>query len=586
MNKFILLRDGKGIVQLIVPPEKIQLWEELNALSLESVLDVSGKVVRRPPGNENPNMPTGEIELEVEVVESIVPSAKKLPFYLNEIKHSDAKEQLRLKHRYLDLRRSTMQKNIRFRSELVANIRYFLIQNGFLDVETPTLFRRTPGGAREFVVPTRNCGKFYSLVQSPQQFKQLLMVGGFEKYFQIAKCYRDEGARPDRQPEFTQVDIELAFTDRRKVMDLIEALIREAWPSTEKWPHLPQLQPGPFPVMTYDQVINDYGTDKPDLRFDSPIKDVTESFRRHASDKFASKLGECEMKVVSFEVAEADERPSTSKLRAMEKDIRKSLPHLDPRESLVVSNFNMISDREFSSSLTNKFSREFAYEVIRSCNLGPKSLGFFVIAKRDLALNVAGRLRLATHKMLHAGEDTARDYKFLWVQDFPMFVPRDAEESSPSSSQVAIESAHHPFTQPHPEDMGLMKSDPLAARSLHYDLVLNGWEIGGGSIRINDPELQRVVLKDILEEDVGQLGHLLEAFSYGCPPHGGIALGLDRLCAIMCGADSIRDVIAFPKGGEGRDPMSRAPANISQDDQLFYHIKIDDKNTETNRDGR
>jgi len=594
-----LLRDdgSNSRLQLIVPPDKKSLWLKLNTLTLESVLDVRGKIVKRPETNINPHMSTGEVELEVESIECMVPSATQLPFYPSKTKHIDANEQLRMKHRYLDLRRPQMQNNIRFRSKLVADIRRYLTDNGFLDIETPTLFRRTPGGAREFVVPTHHRGKFYSLVQSPQQFKQLLMVGGFEKYFQIAKCYRDEGARPDRQPEFTQVDIELAFTDRSRVLDLIEGLVRHIWPSPESWPHLPPLPETPhsadrhFPVITYQEAMENYGTDKPDLRFGSPIIDLTEAMRHSALESFASKvpLEECVMKLVTITAAEdeGDDLPSISQLRNLEKLIRQSLPHLDKNDTLIVANFNMKSECEINSTMMKNFVPGFAHKVIHhgqrdGGSLTRSSVGFFVLAKRDLALNVAGRLRTSLAKLVKKDLFSKNDkFQFLWVQDFPMFLPKEVEEHSAGTvlkksdaSSCQIESAHHPFTQPHPEDIDLIRERPLEARSLHYDLVLNGWEVGGGSIRINDPELQREVLEDILKEDVGQLDHLLEAFSYGCPPHGGIALGLDRLCALLCGADSIRDVIAFPKGGEGKDPMSKAPASITQEDKQFYHIDI------------
>jgi len=564
MDKFLVLRDGRGTVQLVVPDDKQSLWSDLNQATLESVLDISGTVIKRPEGQENLAMDTGRVEVAVDTIEALVPSVKKLPFYISD-RQGDANERLRMTHRYLDLRRPVMQRNLRTRSELVTKIRQFLTDHDFLDIETPTLFRRTPGGAREFVVPTRHPGKFYSLVQSPQQFKQLLMVGGFEKYFQIAKCYRDEGARPDRQPEFTQVDVEMAFTDRQGVMDMVEALLRHSWPAS-----LPPLPQGPFEVRSYDECMQKYGSDKPDLRFDNPIRDVTPSMRRFASGSFRAKVpvDDCCMKVVAFDAG--DLKPTTATMRAMEKEVRKQM-HVAEGEVLIVSNFSLKSECEILSSLSKRLEGAFAHDVIYKLNLKPTTVGFFVIAKRpDLALDAAGRLRLALTKQLIELDPT--DFKFLWVQDFPMFLPKEDEVANGAK----VESAHHPFTQPHPDDIKLLESDPLAARSLHYDLVLNGTEVGGGSIRINDPKLQKFVLSEVLGEDVSQLSHLLEAFSYGCPPHGGIALGLDRLAAILCNADSIRDVIAFPKGGEGKDPMSHAPAEINPEDQQLYHIKVVD----------
>ena len=565
MDKFMIIRDGRGTVQLIVPEERQSLWQQLNQAGLESVVDVTGLVIKRPPGQENPKMASGAVEVEIEDIKDIVFSDKNLPFLISD--HNDANEHLRMTHRYLDLRRPSLQRNLRLRSEIVMKIREFLMGHDFIDVETPTLFRRTPGGAREFVVPTRHAGKFYSLVQSPQQFKQLLMVGGIEKYFQIAKCYRDEGARPDRQPEFTQVDIEMAFTNRDGVMSMVEDLIRHCWPK-----QLPSLAEGKFEVKSYSECMKRYGSDKPDLRFENPILDLTESLRQFASESFSSKVDvkNCRLKVVAFD---SENAPSSGEMRALEKEVRKSVK-ADSSETLIVSNFSLKSSCEMVSSLVKKFDGRFAHEVISKAELGPNSCGFFVLAQQDLALNVAGRLRLELGKKLLNLDPL--DFKFLWVQDFPMFLPKEFEEGvNPNAdNERQIESAHHPFTQPHPEDVKLLDSDPLAVRSLHYDLVLNGSEVGGGSIRINDPKMQEFVLQNILGEDVSQLSHLLEAFTYGCPPHGGIALGLDRFIAILCQADSIRDVIAFPKGGEGKDPMSKAPAPIKPQDEELYHIKV------------
>ena len=435
-------------------------------------------------------------------------------------------------------------------------MRKFLTKNGFVDVETPTLTRRTPGGAREFVAPCHLApGKFYSLSQSPQQFKQLLMMGGVDRYFQVARCYRDETGRPDRQPEFTQVDVELSFTDRDGVMDLAEELVAASWPE-----RFPRPRP-PFKRMTYAEALEKFGTDKPDLRFNCEIRDVTailnvgEDFLRNVFSKG------CEAKCIYL--SPTNERAiSKTELKQMESTARG--PNSNYAGPLIISHFEVTKDCDLKSSLLKKCSSSTRKMFSDFVALSPGSHGYVVIAERTKALTVAGKLRTElAHRLL---EVDPTQFSFLWVIDFPLL------ERSQSGSR--LESTHHPFTRPRQEDLHLLDSDALAVRSDHYDLVLNGHEIAGGSMRIHDAALQERIISEFLGEDASALSHLIEALEYGCPPHGGIAFGLDRLVAVLVNASSIRDVIAFPKTAEGKDPLFRAPAEISAEEKDFYHIQV------------
>ncbi|XP_037082558.1 aspartate--tRNA ligase, mitochondrial-like [Pollicipes pollicipes] len=489
MGKFFTLRDGYGVTQLFLPEQDPALAQKVEALPLESVLQVTGAVRRRPDGQQNQQMTTGDVEVVVHDVAILNKPDRKLPFNIRSF--NKAKEALRLQYRYLDLRHPELQHNIRLRSQMVMDMREYLARDhGFIDVETPTLFKRTPGGAQEFVVPTRTAGRFYSLVQSPQQFKQLLVMGGLDRYFQIARCYRDEGARPDRQPEFTQVDIELGFTTQLGIQSLVEGLLRRCWPLGDLVT--------PFPRITYAQAIAQYGSDKPDLRFGWKLTDVTSTLRACGSELLERELA----------------APGAAAV------------------ALVVPDGSC----HFSRSLR-------AQHAVRA---------------------LIGRLRVQMADRLEASGVAVRQAgpHLVWVVDFPLFVEEEGR----------LVSAHHPFTRPHQEDEHLVHSNPSEARSQHFDLVLDGWEIGGGSMRIHEPALQRHVLETVLGEDTAPLQHLLDALASGAPPHGGIALGLDRLVALVCGAQSIRDVIAFPKTSDGRDLMADAPSDISREEYDLYHL--------------
>uniref|UniRef100_A0AAQ5YEH3 Aminoacyl-transfer RNA synthetases class-II family profile domain-containing protein n=1 Tax=Amphiprion ocellaris TaxID=80972 RepID=A0AAQ5YEH3_AMPOC len=523
---FVILRDFSGLTQVLIPQEESasNLKAVLCDLTVESVVKVTGTVRRRPAGQENKTMPTGEIEVLAADVQ-VFNVCQKLPFEIKDfVKKS---ESLRMQYRYLDLRSSQMQKNLRLRSQLVMKMREYLCNvHGFVDVETPTLFKRTPGGAKEFVVPSREPGLFYSLPQSPQQFKQLLMVAGVDRYFQIARCYRDEGSKPDRQPEFTQVDVEMSFVDQAGIMSLVEGLLHHSWPA-EKGPIKV-----PFQVMKYEEAMRDYGVDKPDTRFSMKLIDLSDFFSSTEIEFLRSALSQPGGSVQTLCV---------------------------PSGAVRAKPFPVAENMLLSASVTDN--------LLKTTEAEPGDL-LLIAAGSVHTRPLLGNLRLQAAQLLESRGVSLRDHSafhFLWVVDFPLFVPKEDDPEE-------LESAHHPFTAALPEDAHLIYTEPHKVRGQHYDLVLNGCEIGGGSIRIHDASEQLHVLKNILKEDPSLLTHLLEALASGAPPHGGIALGLDRLVSIMVGAPSIRDVIAFPKSFRGHDLMSRAPDSVSEEELKPYHI--------------
>ncbi|XP_069890550.1 aspartate--tRNA ligase, mitochondrial isoform X4 [Dipodomys merriami] len=496
-NIFLVLRDFHGLVQVIIPQDEssASVKKILCEAPLESVVKVSGTVISRPPGQENPTMPTGEIEIKVKTAE-LLNACKKLPFEMKDfVKKTEA---LRLQYRYLDLRSSQMQYNLRLRSEVVMKMREYLCNlHGFVDIETPTLFKRTPGGAKEFLVPSREPGKFYSLPQSPQQFKQLLMVGGLDRYFQVARCYRDEGSKPDRQPEFTQiVDVSSVFR-KTEIRFLQDALSK------------PQ---GKAKAICVPEGVKHIKR-----------KDI-ESIKQFAADQFNQEV----------------------------------LPIF------------LKASRNWNSPVAKLVTEDQRLELIRLMEIQEEDIVLLTAGEHKKTCSLLGKLRLQCADLLETKGMVLRDpaqFSFLWVVDFPLFLPK---EESPTE----LESAHHPFTAPHPSDLHFLYTEPEKVRSQHYDLVLNGSEIGGGSIRIHDAQLQQYILATLLKEDVKLLSHLLQALDHGAPPHGGIALGLDRLMCLITGAPSIRDVIAFPKSFRGHDLMSSAPDSVPVEELRPYHIQV------------
>jgi aspartyl-tRNA synthetase len=533
---FIDLRDRSGIVQLVFHPENgAELFAAAERLRGEYVVSVSGDVVLRDAHNVNPELPTGEIELQATgmqlLAESLTP-----PFPLEDEVELD--ETLRLRHRTLDLRRRFMVEALVLRSDVVQTIRRGLDAEDFLEIETPILTRSTPEGARDFLVPARNApGNFYALPQSPQLFKQLLMIGGYERYFQIARCFRDEDLRADRQPEFTQLDLEMAFVDEDDVIDVNERLMAKVFEVGGL-----DIPPPPYLRMNYDEAMLRFGSDRPDTRFGLEITDVSDGLRSSEFKVFASVLGSGG--VVRAINAGKREVPR-SELDALT-DVAKRYG-----AGGLVWAF-VLEDGTWRSPIAKFLSSEEIAAVTAAVDASPGDLLLAVADKADTAAAALGALRLdlaARWDLVPAGR-----HDVLWVVDFPMF--------GYNSTEDRWDALHHPFTAPTGD-----LSDPGSLRSRAYDLVVDGWELGGGSIRINDPAVQSRVFEIIgMDEDEAQrrFGFLLEALRYGAPPHGGIAFGIDRVVALLAGRDSIRDVIAFPKTASGSDPLTGAPAPVDE----------------------
>ena len=532
---FIDLRDSSGAVQVVINDEKIAA--ELRA---EWCVLISGVVKTRPAGNENKDIPTGEIEVVCESLE-VLSEAAALPFPVDSGDIGNISEEVRLKYRYLDLRREGPAKNLRLRSKVTSAIREVMTEQDFLEIETPYLTRSTPEGARDFLVPVRlQPGSWYALPQSPQLFKQLLMVAGMERYYQIARCFRDEDFRADRQPEFTQLDIEISFADQSDVIAVAERVLTAVFKKVLNFNI-----PTPIPHMTYRDAMRDYGSDKPDLRFDSKIIDVTSFFKDTSFRVFqAEYVGAVVMpKGAATPRRELDAWQDWAKARGA-----KGLAYILVGE-----------DGSLSGPVAKNLSEKESSGIANVVGAKNGDAIFFAAGPTVASQNLLGAVRLEIGQRCNLIDEKA--WKFVWIVDAPMFEPVDAE--NPAAGWTAV---HHPFTGPKPEYAKTFDTNPQDALAYAYDIVLNGNEIGGGSIRIHQRDVQQRVFKTIglsQSEAESKFGFLLEAFNYGPPPHGGIALGLDRLCALLAGASSIREVIAFPKTASGGDPLTGAPTPIT-----------------------
>ncbi|MBI3430452.1 MAG: aspartate--tRNA ligase [Actinobacteria bacterium] len=528
---FIDLRDASGTVQVVIRDEAIA-----GALRAEWCLRIVGEVLERPSGNENTSIATGEIEVMGESVTVLSESAP-LPFPIDSGDESEINEEIRLRYRYLDLRRETPAHNLRLRSKVTSSIRRVMDDEEFLDIETPYLTRSTPEGARDFLVPVRlQPGNWYALPQSPQLFKQLLMVAGMEKYYQIARCFRDEDFRADRQPEFTQLDIEMSFIDQEDILGIAEKVLVKVWKEVIDFDI-----PLPIRRMTYADAMRDYGSDKPDLRFGVQIRELTSFF---SSTQF---------RVFQAPYVGAVAMPGGASSPRRELDDWQEWAKTRGAKGLAYILVN--ADGSLGGPVAKNLSEIELSGVAESAGANPGDAIFFAAGERVSSQNLLGAVRLEIGKRCNLIPEGK--WEFLWVLDAPMFEPTE------NGGWTAV---HHPFTGPKPEFAETFLDNPAGALAYAYDIVLNGTELGGGSIRIHDREMQKKVFKVIGlsdEEAHSKFGFLLEAFNFGPPPHGGIALGLDRVCALLTNSDSIREVIAFPKTASGGDPLTGAPTPIT-----------------------
>lgn len=546
---FVDIRDRSGIVQTVFDPAK-PCFETAKEIKPEYCVKITGIVRKRPAGTENTNIPTGEIEIFGENVE-ILNASKVPPFTIADEQNVD--ETLRLKYRYLDLRRDKMRENFILRHKMLKAVRDFFDANSFLEIETPMLIKSTPEGARDFIVPSRlNPGRFYALPQSPQLFKQLLMVSGFERYFQLARCFRDEDLRKDRQPEFTQIDVEASFVDVNDILTLVEAMLSVVLKNVFN-----QTLSVPFHRLSYDDAMEKYGNDKPDTRFELPLVSLTDIVKN------------CEFKVFAVPVSKGGVVKGLNAKGCggfSRKEIDDLTKHAMSLGAKGLAWIIVEPDGKLSSPIVKFFKENEISGIKEKLNAQNGDLLLFVADEESTANKVLSQLRLYFGEKLNLVPKDGMH--FVWVVDFPMF-----EHSETEKRLVAC---NHPFTAPKDEDIPILDSQPEKAKAKAYDLVLNGTEIAGGSIRIHSAELQKKIFHalQMTEEDAQKkFGFLLEALQYGAPPHGGFAFGFDRLMAILCGEDSIRDVIAFPKTQSGVCPLTDAPYDVSEKQLKEVFIK-------------
>ena len=563
---FIDLRDNKGLAQIVIDPDTAEAFKIAESIRNEYVLKITCKVRMRPEGTVNKNLPTGEVEMLASEVE-ILNASLTPPFMLDD---DSITESIRLENRFVDLRREQMQKNMRLRYDISKNIRNYLDKENFIEIETPILTRSTPEGARDYLVPSRvHHGDFFALPQSPQLFKQILMVSGFDRYFQIAKCFRDEDLRADRQPEFTQIDIEASFVDEQEIMSIAENMTREMFKKI-----MDENLPESFPIMTYQEAMQRFGSDKPDLRVNLELIELTEDMKDVEFKVFSSAANMQNGRVAALRI------PKGAELSRSEIDTYTEFVKIYGAKGLAyikINDKNLLNDEGLQSPIVKNIHTKALSTIIEKTSAKNGDIIFFGADKKNIVNEALGALREKIgHDKNHLSQEK---WTPVWVIDFPMF-----EYDDEGKRWNAL---HHPFTAPKDGHEVLLGKDPGNCLSKAYDMVINGWEVGGGSIRIHNQSVQSKVFTalDISKDEATEkFGFLLEALQYGAPPHGGLAFGLDRLATLLAGAESIRDVIAFPKTQKAQCLMTSSPNSVGEKQLRELHIKVRPNNSDKKND--